>query len=209
MTSVAQLHDALVGGLLAVPDFRRNVGDAVWTYLALLKTANFNGVVSKRSDQLAELLKTDEPTLHADLARLTDLGLIRSLNPAPYLVIQLALWPGKTDPPHPSLPAASSETPVTHEEARVSSGAAAASTSQPEVRGQGEGGDLLNRVLAALGPEADIEEMGDLIEMHPAETVRRALQRVEATPTRQIRRSRTALFRYLLTKLDQPHRDYA
>ena len=209
MTSVAQLHDALVGGLLAVPEFRRNVGDAVWTYLAVLKTANFSGVVSKRSDQLAELLKTDEPTLLADLARLADLGLIRSLNPAPYLVIQLALWPGKVDTPRPIPPAAGGETPVTQEVARVSSSAAAASASQPEVGGQGEGGDLLNRVLAVLGPEADVEEMRGLIETYPAETVRRALQRVEATPTWQIRRSRTALFRYLLTKLNPPHSDQA
>ena len=47
MTSVAQLHDALIGGLLAVPEFRSNVGDAVWTYFALLKAANYRGVVSK------------------------------------------------------------------------------------------------------------------------------------------------------------------
>jgi hypothetical protein len=68
---------------------------------------------------------------------------------------------------------------------------------------------LLDRVLAVLGPEADVEEMRDLLGTHPAETVRRALQRAEATPARQIRRSRTALFRYLLTKLNQPHRDRA
>jgi hypothetical protein len=209
MTSVAQLHDALIGGLLAVPEFRTNVGDAVWTYLALLKAANFNGVVSRRSDQIAAALMTDEPTLLADLSRLSDLGLIRSLNPAPYLVIQLALWPGKADAPRLVVPAASSETPVTHSEVPVSgSAAAAASASQPEVGGQGEGGDLLDRVLTVLGPEADVEEMRDLLGAHPAETVRRALQRVEATPARQIRRSRTALFRYLLTKLNQAHRDH-
>lgn len=211
MTSVAQLHDALIGGLLAVPEFRSNVGDAVWTYLALLKAANFNGVVSKRSDQIAAALMTDEPTLLADLSRLSDLGLIRSLNPAPYLVIQLALWPGKVDAPRLVVPAASSEAPVTHSEVSVSGSAAAAasaSASQPEVGGQGEGGVLLDRVLTVLGPEADVEEMRDLLAAHLSETVRRALQRVEATPTRQIRRSRTALFRYLLTKLNQAHRDH-
>ena len=209
MTSVAQLHDALIGGVLAVPEFRSNVGEAVWTYLALLKAANFNGVVSKRSDQIAAVLTIDEPTLLADLARLSDLGLIRSLNPAPYLVIQLALWPGKVDPPRAIAPAASSETPVAHSEVPVSSSAAAAaSATKPEVGGQGEGGDLLDRVLTALGPEADAEEMRELLAAHPAETVRRALQRVEATPSRQIRRSRTALFRFLLSKLSQPHRDH-
>lgn len=209
MTSVAQLHDALIGGLLAVPEFRSNVGDAVWTYLALIKAANFNGVVSKRSEQVTPALMIDEPALLADLAKLTDLGLIRTLNPAPYLVIQLSLWPGKVDPPRANTPAVSSEPRVAQAEVSVSSSAAAAaSASQPEVGGQGEGGELLDRVLTVLGPEADAEEMRDLLGSHPEETVRRALQRVEATPARQIRRSRTALFRFLLTKLSQPHRDH-
>ena len=202
MTSVTQLHDSIIGGLLAVPEFRSNVGDAVWTYLALLKVANHRGVVCKRSEQIAAELKTDEPTLLADLAKLTGLGLIRSLNPAPYLVIQLAMWPGKDEAPVLSAPAANGAKPVAHEEVPVSSdAAAAASASKPEVGGQGEGGALLDRVLAVLGPEADAVEMRDLVGTYPAETVRRALARVEATPARQIRRSRTALFRYLLTKL--------
>jgi len=201
MTSVAQLHDALIGGLLALPDFRTNVGDAVWTYLALLKAANHRGVVCKRSDQIAAILKTDEPELLADLAKLVDLGLIRSLNPAPYLVIQLEMWPGREEGPAQHAPARGSESLAVHSEVPVSSAAAATSEAQPEVGGQGEGGALLERVLAVLGPEADAVEMRDLVETYPAETVRRALARVEATPARQIRRSRTALFRYLLTKL--------
>ena len=203
MTSVAQHHDALIGGLLAVPDFRGNVGDAVWTYLALLKAANYRGVVSKRSDQIAAALKTDEPALIADLAKLTDLGLIRSLNPAPYLVIQIAMWPGKDEVPLPNVPVSSSETPAARGEVPVSSAAAAAASAlQPEVGGQGERGALVDRVLAVLGPEADAVEMRELVGTYPAETVRRALTRVEATPARQIRRSKTALFRYLLTKLN-------
>ena len=207
MTSVAQLHDALIGGLLAVPEFRSNVGDAVWTYLALIKAANFNGVVSKRSEQVTAALMIDEPALLADLAKLTAIGLIRTLNPAPYLVIQLALWPGKVDPPHACAPAASSEMRRAQGEVPVSSSAAAAaSASQPEVGGQGEGGKLLQRVLDVLGAEADATEMRELLATHEPELVQRALQRVEATPARQIRRSRTALFRYLLTKLaPTPH----
>lgn len=203
MSSVAEHLDALIGGLLAVPDFRMNAGDAVWTYLALMKTANHRGVVCKRSDQIAAVVKTDEPTLLADLAKLSDLGLIRSLNPAPYLVIQLTMWPGKEARPDPLAPAETGPRPTAHVDVPVSSSeaAAAASASQPEVGGQGEGGDLLERVLAVLGPEADPDEMRELVAAHDPGLVRRALQRVEATPERQIRRSRTALFRYLLTKL--------
>jgi len=199
MSSVALHLDALIGGLLAVPEFRSNAGDAVWTYLALLKAANHRGVVCKRSDQIAATLKTDEPTLLADLAKLSDLGLIRSLNPAPYLVIQLTLWPRKEGPPGTHPPTETGPQPATHDGVPVSSDAASAST--PEDGGQGEGGDLLDRVLAALGPEADAVEMRELLSTHAPEVVRRALLRVEATPAWQIRRSRTALFRYLLTKL--------
>lgn len=209
MTSVAQLHDALIGGLLAVPEFRSTVGETVWTYLALIKAANFNGVVSKRSEHITAALMIDEPALLADLATLTDRGLIRTLNPAPYLVIQLSLWPGKVDPPSANTPAVSDETSGAQGEVPVSSSAAAAaSASQPEVGGQGEGGKLLDRVLTVLGPDADADEMRDLLGAHPEGIIRRALQRVEATPARQIRRSRTALFRFLLTKLSQPHRDH-
>ena len=203
MSSVAEHLDALIGGLLAVPDFRANAGDAVWAYLALLKAANHRGVVCKRSDQIAAVLESDEPTLLADLAKLSDLGLIRSLNPAPYLVIQLTMWPGKDAPSDAPSPAAADPRPAAHVEVPVSSteAAASASASQPEVGGQGEGGDLLERVLAVLGPEADAAEMRELVAAHEPELVRRCLLRVEATPARQIRRSRTALFRYLLTKL--------
>jgi len=202
MTSVAQLHDAVIGGVLTVPDFRVNVGDAVWTYLALLKVANSRGMVCQRTGQIAAMLKTDESTLLADLARLSDLGLIRSLNPAPYLVIQLALWPSKGEIQLTQPAVSSSETSPAHSEVPVSSSSAAASASQLEVGSPGEGGDLLNRVLAVLGSDADAQEMRDLVGTYSAETVRRALQRVDATPARQIRRSRTALFRYLLTKLN-------
>jgi len=207
MSGVAQHFDALIGGLLAVPDFRKNAGEAVWSYLALLNAANHRGVVCKRSDQITDMLQTDEATLLADLARLVELGLARVLNPAPYLVVQLTLWPGKDVSADDRTPAETGPTHAAPIKVPVSSSAAAAaSASQPEVGGQGEGGDLLQRVLDVLGTEADPTEMRELLATHEPELVRRALQRVEATPARQIRRSRTALFRYLLTKLaPTPH----
>ncbi len=207
MSGVAQHIDALIGGLLAVPDFRKNAGEAVWSYLALLKAANHRGVVCRRSDQITDMLQTDEATLLADLARLVDLGLARVLNPAPYLVVQLTLWPGKDPSADARTPVEAGPPPAAPLEVPVSSSAAAAaSASQPEVGGLGEGGELLQRVLDVLGSEADATEMRELLATHEPELVRRALQRVEATPARQIRRSRTALFRYLLTKLvPTPH----
>jgi hypothetical protein len=201
MSSVACHMDALIGGLLALPEFRAMPGDSVWTYLALLNAANHRGVVCKRSDQMAVTLKADEATVLADLAKLTEVGLIRTLNPAPYLVIQLALWPGRGATPEADTPHESGQRSAAHEKVPVSSSSAAAAASQSEDGGRGEGGDLLDRVIAVLGPGADPSEMRDLLNDHAREIVERALQRVESTPARQIRRSKTALFRFLLTKL--------
>ncbi len=59
---------------------------------------------------------------------------LMSGNPVPYLVIQLAMWPGKEEAPTLRAPAPSSETPTAHSDVSVSSAAdAAASASQPEV----------------------------------------------------------------------------
>jgi len=204
MSGVVEHFDALIGGLLAVPDVRTKVGDAVWTYIGLLKAANHRGVVCKRADLIAGTLGLEEAGLLGDLEKLSEIGLVRSLSPAPYLVIQLALWPGNGGSPDVQVAASAAQRPAVQEEARVSSSdaAAAASATQPEDGGQGEGGALLARVLAVLGPEADANEMRDLVGAHPPDVVERALRRVEATPARQIRRSKTALFRYLLTKLN-------
>jgi len=202
MSSVVEHFDALIGGLLAVPDLRSKVGDAVWTYLALLRAANHRGVVCKRSDQIAGALGLEEAGLLGDLEKLSELGLVRSLSPAPYLVIQLVLWPGKRDMSDVQVADSAAQQPAVQEEARASSSDAAASATQPEDGGQGEGGALLDRVLAVLGPEPDANEMRDLVSAHPPDVVERALRRVEATPDQQIRRSKTALFRYLLAKLN-------
>ena len=76
----------------------------------------------------------------------------------------------------------------------------AAASSKQEDGGAGEGEALLREVVSALG-EANTDEIRQLMGRFPAGIVREALRRVESTPPAQIRKSRLALFRYLLGKL--------
>lgn len=65
--------------------------------------------------------------------------------------------------------------------------------------GAGEGEALLEEVLQFLGPEANRDEFREILAGHHPSLIHRCLQRVQVT--RNIRVSRAALFRSLLTKL--------
>jgi hypothetical protein len=60
---------------------------------------------------------------------------------------------------------------------------------------------LLEAVLAELGPEQDAEVVRELLARYPVSSIRRALRRVQETPPGSIRKSKAALFRYLLDRL--------
>ena len=65
--------------------------------------------------------------------------------------------------------------------------------------GPGEGGALLQEILATLG-ESDPTTFRGVLANYPEGAIRAALSRVRATPPEKIRKSRTALFRHLLAK---------
>jgi hypothetical protein len=64
--------------------------------------------------------------------------------------------------------------------------------------GPGEGARLLQEVLSTLG-ETDPTTFRGVLDHFPAAAIRAALERVRATPPEKLRKSRTALFRYLLS----------
>lgn len=66
--------------------------------------------------------------------------------------------------------------------------------------GLGEGG-LLQKARDVLG-DLDEEELRVILDRHSPGRVARALERVEKTPKERIRKSRLALFRYLLVRID-------
>jgi hypothetical protein len=59
------------------------------------------------------------------------------------------------------------------------------------------------KVMRALGERVDRDAVEDAVDHHPDEVVRRALAGAMATPAEKIRRSRTALFLFLLKRYAQ------
>jgi hypothetical protein len=185
---------------LHVPGGRVLVGDALWLYFMLASRANYRGVVCRQSDRLAEDLGLEEKQLAEWLDRLGNAGLIEVHAPKPYLVIKLLAWSDSEETERRKAPDLKPSGGTQMEVPVSSSNAAAAASSKQEDGGQGEGEALLHEVLAALD-EADADEFRHLLRGRSPEVVRRALHRVQTTPPQQIRKSKAALFRYLLTKL--------
>jgi hypothetical protein len=191
----------LVRAVLDVRERARAVGDAIWLHLYLLLEADHQGRLCRKSERIAADLGVEESDVQAWLKRLVDVGLVTVLSPSPFLVTKLPRWSGSRTVAAPGQAIASSPSGSGEEDVPVSSSsAAAASSNHGEDGGRGEGEELLREVLAVLD-ETDPDEFRGLIVRFPAETVRNALRRVQATPAGQIRKSKTALFRYLLGRL--------
>ena len=201
MTGQREWIPARLGrAVLDVPDRAHAVGDAIWLYLYLLLEADHQGRLCRKSERIAADLGVEETEVGVWLKRLVDVGLVTVLSPSPFLVTRLAMWSGNKAGAAANQAVGSKPGGAGEEDVPVSSSsAAAASNNNGEDGGRGEGEELLREVLAALD-EADPDEFRDLIARFPSETVRGALRRVQATPPGQIRKSKTAMFRYLLGK---------
>lgn len=186
---------------LRVPEGRDRVGDALWLYLFLASVASYRGTVCTRPEKATQVLAVDDAQLGNWLAALEKSGLVRVISPAPFLVIRLLAYSDRESVTAATPSDSRAQVSGAHVDVPVgSSSAAAASIEHGEVGGQGEGEGLLREVLATL-EEANPDEFRQLITRFPAATVRRALRRVQTTPASQIRKSKAALFRYLLGKL--------
>jgi len=180
----------------------RSLGRALWLYLHIVLEVDRRGLFIRRLGRIVTALGVGEAEVQQWLDRLSQGRLIEILSPAPFLVIKLRSWSGNTRSEIVSASADSGQSSNLHIEVPVSSSSsAAAAFSSTGDGGPGEGEALLREVLDALGEEADAEEFRELLPRYSPATVRQALRRVETTPLNQIRKSKTALFRYLLDKL--------
>jgi len=185
----------------AIPRAPSSLGRALWLYLWLALRANRTGSVCRAQASLALDLHVSDDDIHSWLERLVETGLVDVSAPAPYLVIKLRFWSGHTPEPHDS----DSVLPRAHAPGSLQQNSKKQASSS-EDGGQGEG-DLLAEARRILGTANDIE-IRDLIRNHPASVVWMALHRVERTPHEQIRKSRLALFRFLLVTLTQRSHDH-
>jgi hypothetical protein len=161
--------------------------------------ASRRGLVIVRQEVLEHEVHASEAQLRDALAALEREEQLRVLSPLPYLVVALPrrMWPSappnpsKTGPnPRPKPSRGYSYSFHKHNQSKAIA---------IEDGGLGEGDSLLEEILATLG-ESDPKPFRAVLEHFSAAKIRAALVRVRATPPEKLRKSRTALFRYLLAR---------
>jgi len=181
------------------------LGRALRLYLALVLAANSHGLVVRTRMRLAGELTVSEHDVDRWLARLSEAHLVRLLSPAPYLAIKLLFWSGDAASVVEKPQQSASKSASSHREVPVSSNsnaAAIALSSNAGDRGQGEG-DALAAAIRAILPDAESAEVERILTRYPHAVLRKTLDRVEKTPASRIRKSKAALFRFLLAKFSQ------
>lgn len=172
------------------------IGRAMLLYVALVTNSSFDGLIIRRTARLAEDLSVTEAEIEAWLQRLSEAKLIEIVSPSPYLTARLRFWPS-----NPSFVVEKQAKPGdTGNPAEPAAAATAINKQQQQgVGGLGEGENLEAEVTRVLGAP-DASEVADLLARHPATLVRKVLAEVQKTPAHRIRKSRLALFRFLLAK---------
>jgi hypothetical protein len=206
MTAVTgRIPRDLVEAPVRSPETVRAIGDAIWLYLRFLSLATTSGHACRAQALLARDLGTTVEQVDRWLATLVEALLISVVSPGPFLVVKLSLWPS-SDMASEKEHGESAEFPAPDKNNVPGSSKqlAAAASSNLRDGGLGEGSELEAEALAVLGPESH-DEVRESLEGASAPLVRRALRRVALTPDRQIKKSRLALFRSLLTKLSDEH----
>lgn len=151
----------------------------------LQERANARGIVPIRGDLLAAEIGAPAEEVGAALDMLEQAGLLTILAPFPFLVLRLRSWPGMSTEPRESRP-------LGYSYSKLSSKRLIESYRRPADT------TLLREILGTLG-ETDPTTFEGAIKNFAPEVIRKALDRVRRT--RSLRKNRTALFRYLLTKL--------
>ena len=160
--------------------------------------ANDRGVVLVTEAALLRELGGNPTVVNEDLKRLDRAGLVEIAAPLPFLVLRLKKWPAngatlvKSAPSSYSYPRQLLHKRPTRESYRP--------TIQPQVSED----DLLHEILDTLG-ETDGQSFQKAVELYSPQVIRIALDRVRRA--RDIRKSRTALFRHLLPRIARAMRD--
>jgi hypothetical protein len=202
---------------LAVQTPAVSLGRAAWLYLALVNAANSKGLAVRSRHRLAKDLSVSEAKIDEWVKRLVAVKLVRVLSPAPFLAIALPSWPGAIDHQAGNPLGNVGKRASSHREVPVSSSkqagraeAAAAANKSSSGRGRTskagdgsprEGVPTDEEIREALNaPDLDVKA---LLAGVPKHAIRKALDRVRETPSSRIRKSKAALFRYLLAKFSE------
>lgn len=151
----------------------------------LRERSNVRDIVTVRGDVLGAELGLTQEELADGLARLERAGLLKVYGQLPFLVAKLGSWRSKRQKPEETQLSAYSYGKLSHNRVNES---------------YSSSGDdaLLSEILNTLGETDPTTFVGAIKNFSPS-IIRKALDRVRRT--KSLRKNRTALFRYLLTKL--------
>ncbi|MBU1698944.1 MAG: hypothetical protein KJ927_04125 [Candidatus Eisenbacteria bacterium] len=190
---------------LAVSQGPDSLGRSIWLFLAMIAAAGPTGTVIRTRKSLSEDLSVPESSIDTWLDRLTTTRLIRVLSPSPYLVIHIESWSNRSDAAAALKANTNAVKAVPKSSVLKNSNSYCNSSSNSMQQAIGDGGlgegGLLQKARDVLG-DLDEEELRVILDRHSPGRVARALERVEKTPKERIRKSRLALFRYLLVRID-------
>ena len=161
--------------------------------LACLEShANNRGIVLAAEEALLRELGADRDAVSAELERLERASLVELLAPLPFLVLRLKKWSGHREKAAESRPSAYSyPKQLLHKQQLKES-------YRPDDQAPATTATLLRELLDTLG-ETDAGSFEKAVELYSPHVIRTALDRVRRA--RDIRKSRTALFRHLLPRL--------
>ena len=151
---------------------------------SLRRHASTRGVVPVHEEVLLREVGATREVVGLALDKLERAGLVKIFSPFPFLVLKLLSWSGKS-PHHRTL------RPVAYSYSKLSNNRLNESYRLADAA-------LLREILDTLG-ETDPTSFEGAIKNFSPGVIRKALDRVRRT--RSLRKNRTALFRYLLTKL--------
>ena len=153
--------------------------------------ANNRGVVLVAQDVLLRELGADSEMVTVELERLERAALVEVLAPLPFLVLRLKKWSGS----HENL---AELRPIAYSDSKQLSQKRLQDSHRPEEGARAGKAGLLQEILDTLG-ESDGKSFEKAVELYSPHVIRTALDRVRRA--RDIRKSRTALFRHLLPRL--------
>jgi hypothetical protein len=165
---------------------------------ALTRHANHRGLVLAHEDGLRSDTGMKRDALHLELSRLVEGGEIEILTPLPFLVARLRKW--------------SDNKPIAAQTPAKTAGAEARAYSysysqskllKDSYRHQPADDALLREILETLG-ETNPTSFRGAIRSYSPEVIRTALERVRRMKT--VRKSPTALFRFLLPRIARQSR---
>ena len=162
-------------------------------FLACLEShANTHGLVIARQDEILREVGGSQATAASILDVLEHDGVVEILSPLPFLVLKLKKWSGvaaNTGGPGPSAYSHSKQLLETQQ---------LKDSYRPGAESATAAAGLLREILKTLG-ETDAASFVKAVELYSPHVIRTALNRVRRA--REIRKSRTALFRHLLPRL--------